>query len=89
MTDATPPESLEPPLAGTAETTAAAHRLLSRPLLLLLPLLVLLAVVGVFAVSLNRDPSMIPSVLIDKPAPDFALPPVAGLDSPGFDTDTL
>ena len=28
-------------------------------------------------------------MLINKPAPDFALPPVAGLAVPGFDTDTL
>ena len=57
--------------------------------LLLVPLLVLVALVGVFAVSLNRDPSYIPSVLINKPAPDFALPPVAGTGQPGFDTDAL
>ena len=34
--------------------------------------------------SLNRDPSYVPSVLINKPAPDFALPPVAGLDAAGL-----
>jgi len=60
-----------------------------RVALLALPLLVLVALVGIFAVSLNRDPSYIPSVLINKPAPDFALPPVAGLAAPGFDTDAL
>jgi cytochrome c biogenesis protein CcmG/thiol:disulfide interchange protein DsbE len=57
--------------------------------LFLLPLLGLVALLGVFAVSLNRDPSYIPSVLINKPAPDFALPPVAGLGAPGFDSDAL
>ncbi|MDR3475555.1 MAG: DsbE family thiol:disulfide interchange protein [Devosia sp.] len=56
---------------------------------LLVPLLVLVALLGIFAVSLNHDPSYIPSVLINKPAPDFALPPVAGVASPGFDTDAL
>jgi cytochrome c biogenesis protein CcmG, thiol:disulfide interchange protein DsbE len=60
-----------------------------RILLLVLPLVVLAALVGVFAVSLKRDPTVLASVLIDKPAPDFALPPVAGLDAPGFDSDTL
>jgi len=60
-----------------------------RILLFALPLVVLVALIGVFAVSLNRDPSYIPSVLINKPAPDFALPPVAGLQAPGFDTDSL
>jgi cytochrome c biogenesis protein CcmG, thiol:disulfide interchange protein DsbE len=57
--------------------------------LLAIPLLVLAALVGIFAVSLNHDPSYIPSVLINKPAPDFALPPVAGVASPGFDTEAL
>jgi cytochrome c biogenesis protein CcmG/thiol:disulfide interchange protein DsbE len=62
---------------------------LKRILLFALPLIVLVALLSVFAVSLNRDPSYIPSVLINKPAPDFALPPVAGLQAPGFDTDSL
>ena len=62
---------------------------MKRVLLFALPLVVLVALLGVFAVSLNRDPSYIPSVLINKPAPDFALPPVAGLQAPGFDTDSL
>jgi len=60
-----------------------------RILLFALPLVVLVALVGVFAVSLDRDPSYVPSVLINKPAPDFALPPVAGLGAPGFGTDAL
>jgi cytochrome c biogenesis protein CcmG/thiol:disulfide interchange protein DsbE len=54
-----------------------------------LPLVVLAALLGIFAVSLKRDPSYIPSVLINKPAPDFALPPVVGTGAPGFDTDAL
>jgi cytochrome c biogenesis protein CcmG/thiol:disulfide interchange protein DsbE len=40
-------------------------------LALLLPLLGLLALVGLFAVSLQRDPRALPSPLVDKPAPDF------------------
>jgi cytochrome c biogenesis protein CcmG/thiol:disulfide interchange protein DsbE len=56
---------------------------------LLLPLLALVALLGVFALRLNHDPGYIPSVLIDKPAPDFALPPIAGLAVPGFDTAAL
>ena len=62
---------------------------MKRITILVLPLLVLLALVGIFAVSLNHDPSYIPSVLINKPAPDFALPPVQGVATPGFDTDAL
>jgi len=41
----------------------------------------LLAVAGLFVVfgwGLNRDPGVIPSVLIGKPVPLFDLPPVQG-----------
>lgn len=65
---------------------------MSRPLRLLLalaPLAVLVGLIAVFAVSLNRDPNLIQSVLIDKPAPQFALPAVAGTGVPGFDTVAL
>lgn len=62
---------------------------MKRLALLLLPLVALAALVAVFALNINRDPNFIPSVLIDKPAPEFALGPVAGLDSPGFDTAAL
>jgi cytochrome c biogenesis protein CcmG/thiol:disulfide interchange protein DsbE len=62
---------------------------LSRYLLLALPLIALLALVAVFAVSIDRDPNLVRSVLINKPAPQFTLPPIPGLDTPGFDTATL
>ena len=62
---------------------------MKRIALFVLPLVVLVALFSVFALNLNRDPGLIPSVLINKPAPDFALPPVAGLNLPGFDTDAL
>ena len=60
-----------------------------RLLLALLPLVALVALLGVFALNINRDPSLIQSVLIDKPAPEFALPPVEGTSVPGFDTAAL
>ena len=60
-----------------------------RLLLALLPLVALVALLGVFALNINRDPSLIQSVLIDKPAPEFALPPVEGTGVPGFDTAAL
>lgn len=53
------------------------------------PLVLFVALVGVFATSMDRDPNVIPSVLIDKPAPDFALPAVPGIGVPGFDTAAL
>ncbi|MBL8595151.1 MAG: DsbE family thiol:disulfide interchange protein, partial [Devosia sp.] len=37
----------------------------------------------------NRDPSLVRSVLINKPAPAFALPAVAGTGVEGFDTASL
>jgi cytochrome c biogenesis protein CcmG/thiol:disulfide interchange protein DsbE len=60
-----------------------------RLLLALSPLVVLAGLIAVFAVSLNRDPSLIQSVLIDKPAPEFTLAPVEGTGVPGFDTAAL
>jgi cytochrome c biogenesis protein CcmG/thiol:disulfide interchange protein DsbE len=40
----------------------------------LVPAAVLAGLVVLFAIGLQRDPSKIPSPLIDKPAPAFALP---------------
>lgn len=50
-----------------------------------LPLILLVALVSIFALSIDRDSSLVRSVLIDKPVPQFSLPPVEGLDVPGFD----
>ncbi len=60
-----------------------------RLLLALLPLVALAGLISVFALSINRDPSLIQSVLIDKPAPEFTLAPVEGTGVPGFDTAAL
>ena len=54
-----------------------------------LPLLLLVGLVAVFAMSIDRDPGLVRSVLIDKPAPTFAMEPVPELGVPGFDTATL
>ncbi|WDR04431.1 DsbE family thiol:disulfide interchange protein [Devosia rhodophyticola] len=54
-----------------------------------LPLLLLAALLSVFAFSINRDPNLVRSVLIDKPAPQFDMPAVAGLGVTGFDTQSL
>jgi len=62
---------------------------LTRVALVLLPLLLLAALVAVFAMNMDRDPSLIRSVLIDKPAPAFALAAVAGTGKEGFDTASL
>jgi len=57
--------------------------------LFLVPLLALVGLVAIFATSMDRDPSLVRSVLIDKPAPEFTLAPVEGMNVPGFDTAAL
>jgi cytochrome c biogenesis protein CcmG, thiol:disulfide interchange protein DsbE len=57
--------------------------------LALLPLVVLVALLAVFALNIDRDPSLVQSVLINKPAPQFDLPQVKGIPVPGFDTAAL
>ena len=54
-----------------------------------LPLIALGLLVAVFASTIDRDASLVRSVLIDRPAPSFTLPPVEGMDVPGFDTAAL
>lgn len=53
------------------------------------PLVLFAGLIAVFATSMDRDPNVIPSVLIDKPAPEFSLPAVPGISVPGFDTAAL
>ncbi len=44
------------------------------------PLAIFAAIAAVFAVGLTRDPSAIPSTLIDRPLPEFSLPPIQGFE---------
>ncbi len=60
-----------------------------RVLFFALPLVLLAGLVAIFALTIDRDASLVRSVLIDKPAPQFVLPAVEGLAVPGFDTATL
>jgi cytochrome c biogenesis protein CcmG/thiol:disulfide interchange protein DsbE len=62
---------------------------LKRILLAVLPLLLLVGLLAVFALNMGRDPSLVRSVLINKPAPTFSLPAVAGTGVEGFDTAAL
>lgn len=57
----------------------------SRHFLYLLPLLVFLGLSVYFAIGLGKDPSKLPSALIDKPVPQFDLPPLLE-DLPGLAT---
>ena len=49
-----------------------------RRLIFVTPLALFVAVAGYFAVGLTRDPGYMPSMLIDRPAPVFDLPGIAG-----------
>jgi cytochrome c biogenesis protein CcmG/thiol:disulfide interchange protein DsbE len=75
----------------TAGDDAATGGQLGKRLLFLLPVAIFLVVAGYFAWGLlsGRDPSAVPSALIDKPVPQFDLKPVEGLNSPGLSTADL
>jgi cytochrome c biogenesis protein CcmG/thiol:disulfide interchange protein DsbE len=63
----------------SAETSARLRRLT------LVPALVFALLAVVFLIGLRgNDPSVVPSALVGKPAPDFALPPLEGLGLPGL-----
>jgi cytochrome c biogenesis protein CcmG/thiol:disulfide interchange protein DsbE len=62
---------------STPETGGGARRG-RRPLLAVLPVLLFLVVAGFLYVGLYLNPREIPSALIGKPAPTFALPAVEG-----------
>ena len=60
-----------------------------RPWLALLPIAAFLLIAALFYRGLSGNPSEIPSALIDKPVPQFDLPAVEGLASPGFSSSDL
>ncbi len=67
----------------TRDTPDAPRR--RRPWLTLLPVGIFVALAVVFLLRLEGgDPSKVPSPLIGKPVPDFALPGLAGLKSEGI-----
>jgi cytochrome c biogenesis protein CcmG, thiol:disulfide interchange protein DsbE len=55
-----------------------------RRLLYVLPLAVFAVLAVYFALGLGMDPKIIPSALIDKPVPQFTLPPIEGGAGEGF-----
>ncbi len=52
--------------------------------LYLLPVGLFVVVVAALGWGLGRDSSVLPSALVGRPAPDFALPPIPGRDDHGF-----
>ncbi|MBI3507048.1 MAG: DsbE family thiol:disulfide interchange protein [Proteobacteria bacterium] len=57
--------------------------------LFFLPLAVFAILAAYLGWGLTRDPQLVPSALIDRPVPEFALPAVAGIDRPGLASATL
>ena len=55
-------------------------------LLFILPVIGFMALVGFFAIGLTKDPKELPSALIDRPLPAFALPGIEAVagGGPGF-----
>lgn len=53
-----------------------------RRLIFIAPTLVFLVLVGFFVKQLGEDPKVLPSVLIDRPVPEFALDPLPGRGQP-------
>ena len=58
-------------------------------LLYIMPLSVFLVLAVYFAIGLTKDPSILPSALIDKPVPEFSLPPIEGGPGKGFSSANL
>jgi cytochrome c biogenesis protein CcmG/thiol:disulfide interchange protein DsbE len=68
-------------MSAVANDNAAIRR---RRIIVLLPLVVFLGLCLLFLFQLGAgDPSLIPSALIGHPAPQTALPPIAGLERDG------
>ena len=65
-----------------------AEAMTGKRFLFLMPALIFAVIVGYFVWGLNpaRDPSRVPSALIDKPVPDFDLAPLEGTGKPGLKT---
>ena len=59
-----------------------------RQLLFIVPLLLFFGLAAALFAGLGRDPHAVPSALIDKPVPDFALPALLD-DRPGLATADL
>ncbi len=65
--------------APLAQTDRAQRKNLDfRRLIFLLPVAAFAGIAVAFAIGLTRDPSKLPSMLIGKPVPEFALPAVRG-----------
>lgn len=60
-----------------------------RRFLFVLPVLVFLGVSVGLAIGLTRDPSVLPSALLDQPLPVLSLPPIEAYGETGLQSDDL
>ena len=67
--------TVEPTTPSPVATPPSAGR---RRILLLAPVAFFVALAALLYVGLFKDPTLVPSVLIGKPVPEFSLPPVQG-----------
>lgn len=79
-------DAAAPPPAAGAHGRAGAGLLKRLPYLV--PLVVFLILAVYFFAGLGKDPSQVPSVLIDQPLPELALPAIGGRER-GLVTDDL
>ena len=59
---------------GRGSQNGSERARMARKFLFLLPVALFAVLVTAFAIGLRHDPHLLPSALIDRPAPDFALP---------------
>ncbi|HMF05662.1 MAG TPA: DsbE family thiol:disulfide interchange protein [Methylocella sp.] len=73
-------------MSATAKEQEAEPKSARRPFLVFVPLVIFAALAALFFVRLySGEASLLPSALVGKDVPKFALPPVEGLDGkPGF-----
>ncbi len=64
---------------------------MKRSIIVALPLIIVTGLMILFASQINNDTSILPSVLINKPVPEFSLPAIEGIEdgTPGFDQTDL
>lgn len=55
----------------------------TKRLIFFLPVAVFMVIATYFAIGLTKDPSTLPSVLIDTPVAEFKLPPIKNRPNPG------
>lgn len=73
-------------MSGSGEDGASQRRRLT---FALIPLAAFLALAALFYFSLGADTQRLPSALIGRPAPQVAMPPLPGANTPAFSGDDL